>query len=109
MAWEEQLAVRDSNLYENKGLAKPLLTLIGQLVIGPDEKDPHPDEGFCIATQDYLAAALGCSTSEVMVWVKIFEEDGVITKVQYRTKQGWKRNKYAVNMEVVVANRMEKD
>jgi hypothetical protein len=34
MAWDEYCAIRHSDLYENKGVAKSLLALVGMLIIG---------------------------------------------------------------------------
>jgi biotin operon repressor len=102
MAWDEYIAVRNSNLYEHKGLAKPLLSLIALLVIGEPEEDEQgkpkterdPDAGYCTATQDYLAAQLGCSRKEVNVLIQTFEDDGWLIIETYRNRRGHLRNRY---------------
>jgi hypothetical protein len=70
MGFEQYLAVRDSNLYEYKGLTKSVLMTIAMLIINEPEEDERgktkgkrdPDAGWCVAGQDYIAAALGMST-----------------------------------------------
>jgi hypothetical protein len=112
VAWNEHMAVRRSNLYENKGIAKPLLTLIALLIISPpsESKEPDKDVGFCVATQSYLAASLGCSDTEVKRWVKIFEIDGWIQIIRHRDHRGYPRNRYRiVNLEKIKARAMVRD
>jgi hypothetical protein len=118
MAWEEYMLVRDSDLYELKRLAKPLLAQIALLVIGapeirPDGKpvsEPDPDEGWCVATQDYLAAALGCSDDEAQELIAMFERDGWLRVKRFRDKRGHKRNHYALlRQEEIKARKMKKD
>ncbi|HVP51408.1 MAG TPA: hypothetical protein VMT05_04825 [Terriglobales bacterium] len=96
------MAVRNSNLYEHKGLAKPLLSLIALLIIGePKENeqgqqigDRDPDAGYCTATQNYLAAQSGCSESDVLRWIKVFIADGWFGVETRRNKLGYPRNRY---------------
>ena len=92
MSWDEHKLARDSDLYEGQGLAKPLLCLIALLII--DIAD-DPDRGFCIASQDYLAAALRCSDDKVSKLVGLFEREGWLkverTRDKYRRR---KRNRY---------------
>jgi len=102
MAWDEYYAVRSSNLYEHKGLAKPLLSLIALLIIGEPKENEQgqqigerdPDAGYCTASQNYLAAQLGCSESDVLRWIRVFTEDGWLGVETYRNKLGHPRNKY---------------
>jgi hypothetical protein len=112
MAWEQMMVVRQSNLYEHKGLAKPLLALIALLIIGPpaEGKEPDKDEGFCVATQAYLAASLGCSDTEVKRLTKIFETDGWIQVIRYRDHRGYQRNRYRiVDVEKIKERAMQRD
>jgi biotin operon repressor len=112
MAWQEQLAVRHSNLYENKRIAKALLCLIAQLTVGPpdDGEEPDKDMGFCFASQKYLAASLGCSDSEVKHWIKAFEADGWIQVIRYRNKLGYNLNRYRiVDLEKIKSRVMARD
>lgn len=112
MAWAQSMAVRNSNLYENKGIAKPLLTLIALLIISPpvEGEEPHKDAGFCVATQGYLAASLGCSATEVKRWIKVFEADGWIEVMRYRDKLGYNRNRYRLaNLDNFKARAMLRD
>jgi len=112
MAWKEQMAVRNSNLYENKGSAKPLLTLIALLIISPPDEGEEPDKhmGFCVAAQDYLAASLGCSATEVKRWIKAFESDGWLEVIRYRDKLGYNRNRYRLtNLDKFKARAMVRD
>src|SRR5947209_1820604 len=96
MAWDEYMLVRDSDLYDGRGLAKPVLTLIAMLIIGaPAEgQEPDEDEGWCVATQDYLAMALGCSDDEVSLMVNQFKRDGWLEIKEFRDNHGHKRNNY---------------
>jgi biotin operon repressor len=107
LSWEEHKLVRDSDLYEGQGLAKPLLCLIALLII--DIAD-DPDRGFCIASQDYLAAALGCSHDKVSKLVRLFERDGWLKVERTRNKYGRKRNRYALlPRDEIARRRMKKD
>jgi hypothetical protein len=103
MAFDDYLAVMDSDIYEYRGSTKAILARIAHLIIGPPpEKDdgtplypPNPDEGYCVATQAYLACQLGISDSTVHNAVLQFETDGWLVVNRYSDKYGHKRNKYA--------------
>jgi len=111
MAWEEYKAVLDSDLYEQKGLAKPLLARIAHLIIGEPEEggERDPDTGWCIASEEYLAAQLGCSRTVVTRWVSVFGRDNVLAVVRSRNKRGYLRNKYSLNLKLVKEHAREKD
>jgi hypothetical protein len=77
MSFEDAMAVRSSDVYEYKGLAKPLLTLMYQLIERAEEdEEPSEHEGTAWASQQYLAAQLGCSESQVRKLIKRFHLDG---------------------------------
>ena len=103
MAFDDYLAVMDSDIYEYRGSTKAILARIAHLIIGPPpEKDdgtplypPNPDEGYCVATQAYLACQLGISDSTVHNAVLQFETDGWLVVNRYSDKYGHKRDKYA--------------
>jgi hypothetical protein len=103
MAFDDYLAVMDSDVYEYRGSTKAILARIAHLIIGPPpEKDdgtplypPSPDEGYCVATQGYLACQLGISDSTVHNAVLQFENDDWLIVSRYSDKYGHKRNKYA--------------
>lgn len=119
MAFEDYLAVLDSDLYDHKGIAKALLSRIYHLVprtkiFNEDGSDPTPpdNEGFCTATQEYLAAQLGTDPGTVAGWVQKFNEHGWLRIEEYRDKFGHPRYKYEVAPDTVerVKNRaMAKD
>lgn|ERR1039458_1214970 len=103
MAFKEYLAVLDSDLYEYKGTTKAILARIAHLIITPPEEgdngkplhEPHPDEGFCIATQLYLACQLGISESTVSDAVQMFVKDGWLVIKKSRDQYGHDHYKYA--------------
>ena len=66
--------------------------------IGPPKEGEVADleEGWCVATQDYLAMSLGCSTDEVSELVQMFERDGWLKVDRYRDGHGHFRNRYAL-------------
>lgn len=105
MAFEHYMLVNNSCLYEGKGVAKPLLARIAHLIIAEPEEGPDgkpkgkrdPDAGYCTATQDYLAAQIGCSVSEVQSWIDVFVDHGWLTKETYRNRLGHIRNKYKLS------------
>ena len=103
MAFNDYLAVLDSDLYEYSGTTKSILARIAHLIIAPPEEGPngkplhesHPDEGFCIATQEYLACQLGVSESTVSDAVQTFVKDGWFNITKSRDRYGHDRYKYA--------------
>jgi len=94
-------AVRKSDLYEYGGISKPLLMLIAGLIIGQPEEgeEADPDAGWCVATQDTLAAMVGCSPDEVSRQVAKFERDGWLTVKRFRHERGYPRCHYAITPE----------
>src|SRR3954464_7242866 len=102
MAFQHYMLVNDSCLYEGKGIAKPLLARIAHLIIAEPEEDTqgkpkgerNPNAGWCIATQDYLAANLGCSESQAQKLIDKFVDDGWLEKDTYRDKRGYIRCRY---------------
>lgn len=96
MAFKEYLAVLDSDLYEYAGTTKSILARIAHLIIAPPEegadgkplREPDPDEGFCTASQEYLACQLGLSESKIRKAVRLFEKDGWIATTKWRDKYG---------------------
>jgi len=109
MGSAEAKAVRESNLYEFGGVAKPLLIMVAQLqrpvAVEKGEK-PHVNEGWCDATQDYLAAMVGCSEDNVQELLRRFVRDGWLTKEAW----GEGRNRYRISdLDAIKARKMEKD
>ncbi|HXX17962.1 MAG TPA: hypothetical protein VEJ46_01030 [Candidatus Acidoferrum sp.] len=104
MSKEHAKAVRESDLYEHQGIAKSLLERIALLIIGPRKEDergkpigePHPDEGWCVASQGVLAAMHGCSRKQVNCLVEMYERDGWLTKDDYRNEAGHLRCRYTI-------------
>ncbi len=96
-------AVRKSDLYEYAGISKPLLMLIAGLVISEpkegQEADPGLPPGWCVASQDTLAAMFGCSVEEVNRQIKKFERDGWLTVKRFRDDRGYPRCHYAITPE----------
>jgi hypothetical protein len=96
LAFKEYLAVLDSDLYEYAGTTKSILARIAHLIIAPPEegpdgkplREPDPDEGFCTASQEYLACQLGLSESKIRKAVRLFEKDGWIATTKWRDKYG---------------------
>jgi hypothetical protein len=107
MAFEHYLIVRNSDLYEYKGLTKSVLMTIALLIIDEPEEDergktkgqPDPDAGWCVAGQDYIAAALGMSPDGVSSAVNIIKQDGWLEVVTWRNRFGHTRNKYRIPVE----------
>lgn len=104
MAFEHYINVRDSNLYEYKGLAKPILMTIAHLIISEPKENEQgkvigerdPDAGWCIAGEDYIAAALGCSPDAVSKNVVQIKKDGWLEVDTWRNRHGHLRNKYRI-------------
>lgn len=97
MAFADALAVRNSDLYEYKNTAKPLLTLIYQLIERAEEdEEPSENEGTAWASQGYLAAQLGCSESQVSKWVRVFVHDAWLIANAYRDEFGHPRYRYSL-------------
>ena len=95
MAWMEYFAVRSSTVYENKGLAKALLMTIALMIQRVEEgEEPTENEGWCFASERYLAESLGMSESRVCVWVDKFFDDGWLVVEQKRNAHGHLHNRY---------------
>src|ERR1051325_10034102 len=96
MGWEEYFAVRSITVYENKGIAKPLLSLIAFMIEGASEaKEPTPNEGYCFASVRYLAESLGCSEASVEQWIGRFITDGWLVKETLpHDRRGHQHNRY---------------
>src|ERR1700761_9242515 len=112
MGFTEALAVRHSRLYDGQGHGKVLLTLIAQLQIGePAEgEEPDPNMGWCVATQDYLAMALGIADGTVSEWTILFEHAGWIETKRFRDKNGRLRCHYRIaNLEKIKEYKCPKD
>lgn len=113
MSGKHARAVRKSDLYEYCGISKSLLERIALLIIGPakDGQKPDPDEGWCVASQDTLAAMHGCSPDEVSRQVAEFEKGGWLTVKRFRDGYGHKRCHYAITpeqLEKIKAREMRK-
>ncbi len=120
MAFEHYLIVRDSDLYEYKGLTKSVLMTIAMLIIDEPEEDergklkgkPDPDAGWCVAGQEYLAAALGMSPDAVSSIVAILKKDGWLEVVSFRNRYGHVHNKYTIaapKLDQIKARAFKKD
>ena len=104
MAKEHAQAVRKSDLYEYKGISKSLLERIAYLIVGTRKEneqgksigEPKPNEGFCTASQQVLAAMHGCSEREVGRQVDKFVADGYLTRHEYRNEAGHRHYKYSM-------------
>jgi hypothetical protein len=105
MGFEHYLTVRDSDLYEY--ITKSVLMTIAMLIINEPEEDergktkgkPDPDAGWCVAGQDYIAAALGMSPDAVSSIVNILRKDEWLEVVSWRNRFGHMRNKYRIPAE----------
>ena len=104
MAFDHYFIVRNSDLYEYKGLTKAVLMTIAHLIIEEPEEDergklkgkPDPDAGWCVAGQDYIAAALGMSPDAVSSAVNIIKKDEWLEVVTRRNRFGHIHNKYRI-------------
>lgn len=104
MSKEHAQAVRKSDLYEYKGISKSLLERIAYLIVGTRKEneqgkfigEPKPNEGFCTASQEVLAAMHGCSEREVGRQVDKFVADGYLTRHEYRNEAGHRHYKYSM-------------
>jgi hypothetical protein len=106
----EAKAVRESNLYEYGGVAKPLLTMIAHLhrpVAVEQGEKPHRNEGWCDATQNYLAQMLGCSEDNVQELLRRFVRDGWLEKEEWGGAHGaHARCRYRlINLDVIKARK----
>jgi hypothetical protein len=108
MAFDDYLSVLNSDLYDHKGIAKSLLSRIYMLVprtsaFNEDGSDPTPveNEGFCTASQEYLARQLGVDPGTVSELVQKFYLDGWLRIEEYTDKFGHPRYKYEVTPETV--------
>ena len=114
MSQAQFIAVQQSDLYEYGGCRKALLARIASLIIGPPEEgqEPDPDEGWCVARQDILAAMLGLSEAEVCREIAEFKRDGWLTVKKFHGKDGHERNHYTITPEQlkkIVDRKMKKD
>jgi hypothetical protein len=120
MAFEHYINVRDSDLYEYKGFAKPILMTIAHLIISEPRENEQgkvigerdPDAGWCIAGEDYIAAALGCSPDTVSKNVVQIKQDGWLEIETWRTGHGHLRNKYRIpadKLKAIKARAYKKD
>jgi DNA-binding PadR family transcriptional regulator len=95
MAWMDYMKVRSSTVYENKGLAKSLLMTIAMLIERAEENDEQTEnEGWCFASERYLAESLGMSESQAAKWIKVFERDSWIVIERGQNERGHHRNRY---------------
>ena len=107
MAWMEYFAVRSSTVYENKGLAKALLMTIALMIQRAEEgKEPTENEGWCFASERYLAESLGMSESRVCAWVEVFVDDEWLVVEQTRNAYGHRHNRYRLTDDAM--GRLEK-
>ena len=121
MSNEHSNAVRKSDLYEHGGTRKALLTEIGSLIF--DAANPwggleppkwwHPEyAGWCVSSQDHLAAAIGCSVEEANREIAEFEADGWLTVKKFRDERGYPRCHYTITpqqLAKIKAREMKKD
>jgi hypothetical protein len=73
---------------------------------------PDRDAGWCVAGQNYLAAALGMSPDGVSSIISILRKDGWLEVVTWRNRYGHMKNKYripAVKLEEIKARAYKKD
>lgn len=119
MSKEHAQAVRKSDLYEYKGISKSLLERIAFLIVGTRKEneqgkpigEPKPNEGFCTASQEVLAAMHGCSEREVGRQVQKFVRDGWLSIEEYRNEAGHRHYKYfmtAKQFKAIQARAMKK-
>lgn len=102
MAFADMLLVGNSSVYDLEGFGKAILARIAHLIISYPEEDeqgkskakPNPDAGWCTATQDYIAAFLGCSEDVVQSWCQRFIKDGWLESKTVRNHYGHNRNYY---------------
>lgn len=96
MAWTEYFTVRSSTVYENKGLAKALFSLIAMMIERADEGEkPTENEGWCFASERYLAESLGMSDNRVYLTIRnLFLKDGWLVKESVPAANGGSRNRY---------------
>jgi hypothetical protein len=102
MAFNDYLAVLNSDLYEHQGTTKAVLARIAHLIIAPPKEDdvtgkqlgePNADVGFCVASQEYIACQLGLSVSKVWKAIQLFQNDRWLTVDKHRDRYG-DHNKY---------------
>lgn len=102
MAFEHYITVRNSDLYEYRGLTKSVLMTIAMLIRDEPEEDErgkikgdrHPNTGWCDAGEEYLAAALGASTATISNHVTTIKADGWLEVETWRNSLGHLHNKY---------------
>jgi len=113
MSWAEARAVRKSNLYEYAGIAKSLLERIALLIIHvKDGEPPDPNDGWCVASQEVLAAMQGCSEKQVNRHIATYERDGWITVKRFRDSNGHEHCHYQITptqIKRVQEHEMKKD
>jgi hypothetical protein len=81
--------IRSAVIYENKGLGKPLLTTIGLMIERAEKgREETENEGWCYASEEYLAESLGCSVSQVALWIKQYVKDGWLLMGQRPQQDG---------------------
>ena len=120
MAFEHYIIVRNSDLYEYKGLAKSVLTTVAHLIISEPKENEQgkvigerdPNAGWCVAGEEYLAAALGCSSDSISKHVSLIRKDGWLEVETWRNRFGHPHNKYRIpahKLEEIKARAYKKD
>jgi hypothetical protein len=117
MGYKHSDAIRHSNLYELKGLAKPVLCTIASLIIEPEKDGKEsmwaPDQiGWCIASHAYIAASIGCNPEHIGDLAAMFVEDGWLTSKKFHDDKGHWHIFYTITddqLKAIIAHEMKKD
>lgn len=108
MSSEHAAAVRNSNLYEYKGVAKSLLERIASLILDDPEwvkaqKYSEDTLGWCISRQETLAAWHGISVDTVCKLTQMYEADGWLKVKRFHDDRGYLRCWYTITKEQLAA------
>jgi hypothetical protein len=106
MAWKEYEAVGDSTLYggPREGVVKSVLSRIAYL-IRDQRATPTCPIGWSNPGEEYLSGWTGFGIRAVRSAIARLVADEIIYVNTYRAANGWRKNRYALNMEKIEAAR----
>ena len=103
MSWKEYEAVGDSTLYggSREGVVKSVLSRIAYL-IRDKRATPTCPIGWSNPGEEYLSGWTGFSERAVRSAIARLLADEIIFVRVYRAANGWRKNRYSLNMETEI-------
>jgi hypothetical protein len=102
MSFKEYEAVGESSLYDGSGPTKAVLSRIAYLI---RDKRPTPTcpVGWSNVSEGYLTKWTGFSERTVRAAIQTLVKDEIVFRQTYRIPGGFRKNRYALNMEAIKA------